>query len=132
MSRFMHLWYRALLQLYPAEFRRQFGAEMLSVLTEQELEASTLSRRERWWCHCRTTCDLIRVGIRERVGAVRPMAVRVIGMLLVAAGAMQVIYDLATPKLSMGVQAWALTLIVCSFGVVLTTAALRNDRRRYG
>ena len=130
MSRFAHLWYRALLLLYPAEFRRRFGAEMLRVLAEQELQASALPRGTRWWDHYRATCDLIGVGLRERVG-VLSMAIRGIGILLIAAAAMQVIYDLATPKLSMGYLAWALTLIVCSFGVVLATTT-RNDRRRSG
>jgi len=131
MSRLPHLWYRALLLLYPSEFRRRFDAEMMRVLAEQELDASARSRGERWWSRSRATCDLIRVAIRERVATVST-AIRVIGMLLVAAAAMQVIYDLATPKLSMGYYAWALTVMVCSFGVILTTATTRNDRRRSG
>ena len=130
MSRFAHAWYSGLLLLYPSAFRRRFGAEMLRVLTD-ELQANSMSRRERWWRHCRATCDVMGVGIRERVAGVT-MVIRAIGILLVIAAAMQVIYDLATPKLSMGVQAWALTLIVCSFGVALITATTRTDRRRYG
>lgn len=132
MSRLAHLWYRGLLLLYPSAFRLRFGAEMLRVLTEQELDAGTLSKRERWLCRCHATWDLVRVGIRERVAAMSGPVARGIGLVLIAAAATQVIYDLETPKLSMGVQAWALTLAVCSLGVALTTATTRNDRRHYG
>ncbi len=131
MSRFPRLWYRALLLLYPADFRGRFGAEIMRVLAEQEQDATALSRAERWWRRSRATCDLVRVGIRERVVAIGAI-IRLIGALLIAAAAMQVIYDLATPKLSMGYYAWALTLIVCSCGVILTTAPQRIDRRRSG
>ena len=128
MSPFAHLWYRALLLLYPAEFRRRFGAEMLRVLADQALQARALSPAERWWGHCRATFDVVGVGVRERVHAMNTV-IRAIGMVLIAAAALQVIYDLATPKLSMGIPAWAMTLIVCSFGVVLTTTPARHDRR---
>jgi hypothetical protein len=120
------LWYTALVRLFPSEFRMQFGAEIKSVILEQRksLSSEEVGRLLRF--HTAATLDLLRAAGTQW----RPTLARIASAMLLIGAIANVGYDLANPKLSMGVQAWGLTLIAITSS--LLTFAHVGRRRRPG
>jgi hypothetical protein len=122
MSRAASLWYAALVRLFPTSFREAFGAEMTAVILEQRANLPGSGRR-RWGFHAAATVDLLRAAGREW----RPALLRLSGGLVLVAAMTNIGYDIANPKLSMGVPAWAITVFAIGWGALMAGAP---DRRR--
>ncbi len=58
--------YRRILRLYPAEYRRLFGEEMLAVLIEEQDENAKSKLRDRGWLVVREASGLFMGALRER------------------------------------------------------------------
>jgi hypothetical protein len=117
MSRAASLWYAALVRLFPTSFREAFGAEMTAVILEQRANLPGSGRR------IPATVDLLRAAGREW----RPALLRLSGGLVLVAAMTNIGYDIANPKLSMGVPAWAITVFAIGWGALMAGAP---DRRR--
>jgi hypothetical protein len=122
----MSPWYRMIVLAFPAEFRTTFGPEVLFTINEQRRALGDAGFGARAQFHLEATADLVRAVAHARA----PDAVRALGWLCIALSTLNVGYDLAMPKLSMGVLAWGITVIIASVGAKL--ASHSPERRRLG
>ena len=116
------------LRAYPASFRVHYARELLLTLHDQR---RALTESDRWsvakfWA--RALADLLRSAAAERIASSRTGVASVrrrgllrsaVGLLLLSSAAGNVAYDLAEPKLSMGVLAVLLTVLSALAGVSL-------------
>lgn len=126
MSAASSFWYTLLVRLFPSDFRAEFGREVTTLILEQRanLSSERLSHRLRF--HVMATFDLLRAaGIQWR-----PSLLRLMSIILFIAATANLGYDLANPKLSMGVFAWAMTFAAIISSLFMADAAVR--RRRTG
>ena len=128
---------RALLVAYPREFRRVFAAELTQVIADQRRALALATRKRRVLFWIAVIADLLRSAGRERVASARDWIDRrdprrnrlrlyaFVGATLILGAAGNIAFDLASPKLSMGIAATALT----SAGLCAGVALLRTARR---
>ena len=105
------------LRAYPTEFRAHYAHEILTTLRDQRraLGSERYSATAAFWS--RALIDLLRSAATERIADARdrpPIAAghvarRFLGVLLVGFAIGNVVYDVAEPKLRMGVLAMLLT-----------------------
>jgi hypothetical protein len=105
------------LRAYPAPFRAHYAHEILTTLRDQRraLGSLRLWATAAFWA--RAFIDLLRAAATERIADARDrasitrgrIARRSLGVLLVAFAIGNVVYDVAEPKLRMGVLAMLLT-----------------------
>ena len=124
MSSLADRWYAALVRLFPSGFRVAFGREVQAVILEQRAKLSGAGLRRQVWFHVAETADLLRAAGVEW----RPTVLRLTGAILLVAAIANVGYDLANPKLSMGVIAWGMTFIAIGTSRLMTRAAERRRR----
>jgi hypothetical protein len=122
MTRPARWWYASLLRFFPAEFRRDFGDDVLRLIGDQ---IDGAGRVDLLRCHVSATLDLMTALAQQRGVDL----VRAAGWLLVGLATANIGYDVATPKLSMGFFAWALTLIAIATGVLLSGHSPGRRRR---
>jgi hypothetical protein len=112
------------LRAYPASFRAHYAHEILTTLRDQR---RALGRVRSWataafWA--RALLDLLRAAATERIADARErasiapgrVARRSLGVLLLAFAIGNVVYDVAEPKLRMGMLAMLLTGLSCLAG----------------
>ena len=124
MSPVAAFWYAALVRLFPPEFRTQFGDEIRSVILEQRKSFSSEEVGRLVWFHAAATLDLLRAAGTQW----RPTLARIASAILLIGAIANVGYDLANPKLSMGVQAWGLTLMAITASLLMSAGAGRRRR----
>ena len=105
------------LRAYPAEFRAHYAHEILTTLRDQRraLDSEPCWATSAFWA--RVLIDLLRSAATERIADARDrpsiaaghVARRFLGVLLVGFAIGNVVYDVAEPKLRMGVLAMLLT-----------------------
>ena len=133
------LLFRALLLLYPPDFRREFGPAILQLLRDQwrDVEQGTA------WTHVRfyssAVADIALSALREQASAhrartrARSFAARYhvwAAALIIGLSAVNLAYDLLSPELSMGIGAWLLTALAPCLGVLLLLRARRIAQHR--
>lgn len=120
----MRLWYGMLIRCLPAEFRAEFGDEMLNVMRQQRSVLPNAGWLQLARFHLFATADLLRaVGLQRRA-----LVKRLASVVLFLAAAANIAYDLANPKLDMGVLAWLVTIAAISWSLLLSRAARRPRR----
>ena len=120
----MREWYAALLWLFPAAFRVEFGAEILDAIQRQRRDLADPSWSRLLRFHLTATLDLARAVGTQR----RPMLLRTASAALLIAALGNVAYDFANPHLSMGFFAWALTFIALASSRLMSAAAEKRRR----
>jgi len=105
------------LRAYPAGFRAHYAHEILTTLRDQRraLDSEPCWATSAFWA--RALIDLLRSAATERIADARDrpsiaaghVARRFLGVLLVGFAIGNVVYDVAEPKLRMGVLAMLLT-----------------------
>jgi hypothetical protein len=124
MSEAARRWYAMLLRLFPADFRTGFGREVASTIEYQRTNLPDERWRHVLRFHILTSIDLLRaVGLQRR-----PILKRLASGALLVAAVSNVGYDLANPRLSMGVPAWALTLMAVASSFLMSVTADRHRR----
>jgi hypothetical protein len=122
MTRAAHRWYALLLRCFPTDFRRDFGDDVLRLISDQIDDAARVDVLR---CHFAATLDLATALARQRAAYL----LRGTGWLLMGLAAANIGYDVVTPKLSMGFFAWALTFVAIASGVLLAGHASTRRRR---
>ena len=122
MTHLAQRWYGLILRSFPADFRRDFGDDVLRVIGDQIDDAA---RADRLRCHLLATLDLGIALLHQRSANL----LRATGWLLVGLAAANIGYDVMMPKLAMGFLAWALTLIAIASGVLLSRHSPTRRRR---
>ena len=127
--------FRALLLLYPPDFRSEFGPSILQLLRDQhrDLVHETVWTRTRFYCVA--VADLYLSAVRERTTERRTRGDTAryhawAATLLIGASAANLAYDILSPKLSMGIFAWLLTVLGAALGILLFARARRLARHR--
>ena len=117
----------AVLRAYPAPFRAHYAHEILMTLRDQRRALGSVPPWAAAAFWARALIDLVRSAATERIAeasehaSIAPgsIANRCVGILLVAFAIGNVAYDIAEPKLRMGVFAMLLTGLSCLVGVRL-------------
>jgi hypothetical protein len=112
------------LRAYPASFRAHYAHEILTTLRDQRRALGSVRRWATATFWVRALIDLLRSAATERIAAARDrapgrVARRFLGFLLVTFAVGNVAYDVAEPKLRMGVFAMLLTALSGLAGLAL-------------
>ena len=133
------LLFRVLLLLYPPDVRREFGPAILQLLRDQRRDlgqGTTWGRIRFCWT---ATADLCLSALRERASVRRDRAHAHASParyhtwaagLLIGMAAANIVYDVLSPKLAMGIGALILTALAPCLGILLLLRARRLVRRR--
>jgi hypothetical protein len=120
---------RILAAAFPREFRQRFGDDMLQCILDARdaLGDGSAAARAKFWL--RIAIDLVRAGIVEHVRArrarPRSRALRLLGFASLAAAIGNVLVDLLSAELQMGIGA----LLLTALGTALGTILARPDAR---
>lgn len=111
---------RILAALFPREFRQRFGEDMLQCIRDARdaLGDASAAERARFWV--RIVIDLAGAGIREHVRArPRSLPLRLLGFASLAAAIANVLVDLLSAELQMGIGALLLSALGLTVGAIL-------------
>lgn len=129
-----------LLVLYPKDFRREYARPVAQLIRDQrrDLGEAAVTARARFWLS--VVADIARSAGAEHAAGLRaawrhkaPHRRRVwlgrirvmLGLGLLTTSGSNVVYDVASPKLSMGIGAIVLTAVGAAAGAVLLARARR-------
>jgi hypothetical protein len=130
-------WFHLLLVAYPAAFRREYAASIVQLVRDQrrDLAKSGSTSPVTFWIAA--AADVLRSAAGERAAAALEwLAARAprrwvawlsgaIGCAFVLGAAANLVYDLMSPKLQMGIGASVLTLLASCLGPLLLVRARR-------
>lgn len=123
--------YAILLYAYPRSFRSKFGADMCQLMRDRRRALRNASPGHVFGFCLDAVRDVAVSVPREHADELRRRCMaavldrspgrrsRLIGCVLIALSVLHVLFDLATPKLRMGVLAWLLTALTAVTGAVL-------------
>lgn len=118
---------RVLTAAFPGEFRRRHRDDMEQCILDARdaLGDATAAARARFWVGI--AIDLARAGMLEHARSRRPRALRLLGFLSLAAAAANVLVDLLSEELQMGIGALLLTALGIAVGALLARPRYRPE-----